>query len=149
VHIGILGPLQVRGDAGQPIELGGPRLRALVIRLALAAGQTISAERLCADLWSGDGPADTGNALQALVSRGALAAGDLEHGAAVLREALRLQHGAAPGPQIDTAQRLGAAEALDQPLSLDHVGHQSCPLIPLLSTPSTVPGRADSSRTAP
>ena len=69
MDIGILGPLQVRGAAGQPIELGGPRLRALLIRLALDAGQTISAERLSADLWPGDGPADTGNALQALVSR--------------------------------------------------------------------------------
>ena len=65
MHIGILGPLQVRSDAGQPIELGAPRLRALVIRLALDAGQTISAERLCGDLWPGDGPADTGNALTA------------------------------------------------------------------------------------
>ena len=134
MHVGILGPLQVRGDAGQPIELGGPRLRALLIRLALDAGQTISAERLCADLWPADGPADSGNALQALVSRlrhaagpeavrhrpggyqltvppeqvdaaeferlvgvarGALSAGDPEHGATVLRGALRLWRGPA------------------------------------------------------
>ncbi|HTT52560.1 MAG TPA: BTAD domain-containing putative transcriptional regulator [Streptosporangiaceae bacterium] len=75
MHVGILGPLQVRGDAGQPIELGGLRLRALVIRLALDAGHTISAERLSGDLWPGDGPAATGNALQALVSRLRHAAG--------------------------------------------------------------------------
>ena len=83
MQVGILGPLQVRGDAGQPIELGGPRLRALVIRLALDAGQTISAERLCGDLWPADGPADTGNALQALVSRLRHAAGPgiVRHGA--------------------------------------------------------------------
>ena len=49
MHVGILGPLQVRGDAGQPIELGGPRLRALVIRLALhARGQGLTRADLAA-----------------------------------------------------------------------------------------------------
>ena len=99
MRIGILGPLEVRGDAGQPIELGGPRLRALVIRLALAAGQTISTERLCGDLWPGDGPADSGNALQALVSRVRHAAGPgiVQHGAGGYRLAV-------PPEQVDAAE---------------------------------------------
>jgi len=99
VQVGILGPLQVRGDAGQPIELGGPRLRALVIRLALDAGQTISAERLCGDLWPADGPADTGNALQALVSRLRHAAGPgiVQHGAGGYTLAV-------PPEQVDAAE---------------------------------------------
>jgi predicted ATPase/DNA-binding SARP family transcriptional activator len=78
VRIGILGPLEVRDEAGRPLRLGGPRLRALLIRLALDAGRTVSAERLASDLWAGatdDGPADAGNALQALVSRLRNAAG--------------------------------------------------------------------------
>jgi predicted ATPase/DNA-binding SARP family transcriptional activator len=153
VRIGILGPLQVRGDAGQPIELGGPRLRALVIRLALDAGHTISAERLCADLWPADGPADTGNALQALVSRlrhavgpeivrhrpggyqlavppdqvdaaeferlvgvarGALAAGDPEHGVGVLRAALRLWRGPALADVADMSFAAGPMARLEE-----------------------------------
>ncbi len=153
MQVGILGPLQVRGDAGQPIELGGPRLRALVIRLALDAGQTISAERLCGDLWPADGPADTGNALQALVSRlrhaagpgivqhgaggytlavppeqvdaaeferlvgvarGALAGGDQEQGAALLREALRLWRGPALADVADAPFAAGPVARLEE-----------------------------------
>jgi predicted ATPase/DNA-binding SARP family transcriptional activator len=159
VRIGILGPLEVRGDAGQPIELGGPRLRALVIRLALDPGQTIPIERLCGDLWPGDGPADSGNALQALVSRlrhaagpgavqhgaggyrlavppeqvdaaeferlvgvaravlaggGPEPGGDLEQGAAVLREALRLWRGPALADVADAPFAAGPVARLEE-----------------------------------
>jgi DNA-binding SARP family transcriptional activator len=75
VRIGILGPLEVRDQAGQPVRLGGARLRALLIRLALDPGRTIAAERLTGDLWPDAGPADASNALQALVSRLRSAAG--------------------------------------------------------------------------
>ena len=50
MRIGILGPLEVLDAAGQPVRLGGPRLRALVIRLALDPGRTIAADRLAGDL---------------------------------------------------------------------------------------------------
>ncbi len=86
VRIGILGPLEVRDEAGQVMRLGGPRLRALLIRLALDPGRAVAADRLAGDLWPGDGPdqaapADSGNALQALVSRLRHAAGPgiIEH----------------------------------------------------------------------
>ena len=79
MRVGILGPLEVRGPAGEPAPLAGPRLRALLIRLAVAGGQTVTADRLADDLWPGespaDRPADTANALQALVSRLRQAAG--------------------------------------------------------------------------
>jgi DNA-binding SARP family transcriptional activator len=58
VRIGILGPLEVRDQAGQPVRLGGPRLRALLIRLALDPSRTIAAKRLTGDLWPDTGPAD-------------------------------------------------------------------------------------------
>jgi hypothetical protein len=35
VRIGILGPLEVRVGFGEPVEVVGPRLRTLVVRLAL------------------------------------------------------------------------------------------------------------------
>jgi predicted ATPase/DNA-binding SARP family transcriptional activator len=86
VRIAILGPLEVRDEAGQLVRLGGPRLRALLIRLALDPGRVVAADRLAGDLWPGDGPdqaapADSGNALQALVSRLRHAAGPgiIEH----------------------------------------------------------------------
>ncbi|MCO6007372.1 AfsR/SARP family transcriptional regulator [Actinoallomurus purpureus] len=69
MRIAILGPLDVRDDAGGPVEIGGSRLRALLIRLALDAGRTTPAERLIEDLWENAAPAGAANALQALVSR--------------------------------------------------------------------------------
>ncbi|MBE1538002.1 BTAD domain-containing putative transcriptional regulator [Actinomadura algeriensis] len=80
MRIGILGPLLVRDAAGRPVEVGGRRLRALLVRLAVDAGRPISAARLLDDLWDGDPPG--GNALQALVSRlrGAAGRDVVEHG---------------------------------------------------------------------
>jgi predicted ATPase/DNA-binding SARP family transcriptional activator len=69
VRIGILGPLDVRDGSARPIEVSGPRLRALLIRLAVDAGRTVPAERLIDDLWGDAPPSGAGNALQALVSR--------------------------------------------------------------------------------
>ena len=54
MRIGILGPLEMRDEGGQPVRLGGARLRALVIRLALDPGRTVAAERLAGDLWPED-----------------------------------------------------------------------------------------------
>ncbi|MEV5574164.1 BTAD domain-containing putative transcriptional regulator [Spirillospora sp. NPDC052269] len=66
-RIGILGPLEARDESDRPVEVSGPRLRALLIRLALEPGRPVSAARLLDDLWECDPPG--GNALQALVSR--------------------------------------------------------------------------------
>ncbi|RAY10910.1 AfsR family transcriptional regulator [Actinomadura craniellae] len=68
MRIGILGPLEVRAD-GRPVEIGGPRLRALLTLLALRADRPVPAEQLIDDLWAGDPPAGAANALQSLVSR--------------------------------------------------------------------------------
>jgi predicted ATPase/DNA-binding SARP family transcriptional activator len=79
VRVGILGPLEVRDAAGQSAPLAGPRLRALLIRLAVAGGHAVTVDRLANDLWPDerpeDRPADPANALQALVSRLRQAAG--------------------------------------------------------------------------
>jgi predicted ATPase/DNA-binding SARP family transcriptional activator len=87
VRIGILGPLEVRDAGGQPLPVGGARLRSLLIRLAIAEGGAVPADRLAADLWPGRGPADAANAVQALVSRLRAAAGRdvVEHGPAGYR----------------------------------------------------------------
>jgi predicted ATPase/DNA-binding SARP family transcriptional activator len=69
VRIGILGPLDVRDEAARPIEVSGPRLRVLLVRLAVDAGRTVPADRLIDDLWGDAPPAGAANALQALVSR--------------------------------------------------------------------------------
>src|SRR5262249_2879065 len=68
MRLGLLGPLVVTAD-GELVEIGGRRLRALLIRLALDAGRMVSLASLSSALWPDEGPADPANALQTLVSR--------------------------------------------------------------------------------
>jgi predicted ATPase/DNA-binding SARP family transcriptional activator len=67
----MLGPLEVRtdDDSGITLDVGGSRLRALLIMLALRPGQLVPASQLIDGLWADQPPAGAANALQALVSR--------------------------------------------------------------------------------
>jgi predicted ATPase/DNA-binding SARP family transcriptional activator len=65
----MLGPLEVRDGSGAVVEVGGARLRALLIMLALRPGQLVTASQLIDGLWGEQPPGEPGNALQALVSR--------------------------------------------------------------------------------
>ncbi|MEJ5869415.1 BTAD domain-containing putative transcriptional regulator [Pseudokineococcus sp. 5B2Z-1] len=67
VRLRLLGPLAVEVD-GRGVELGGPRRRALLARLALARGAVVSADRLVHDVWSGEPPPTALAALQVQVS---------------------------------------------------------------------------------
>ena len=69
VRISVLGPLEVTDPAGRPVRVGGHRVRALLILLALDAGRVVPAHALIERLWGEDRPADAANALQSLVSR--------------------------------------------------------------------------------
>jgi predicted ATPase/DNA-binding SARP family transcriptional activator len=69
VRIGLLGTLQVRDNDGRPVKVGGRRLRALLILLALDAGRVVAANSLIGRLWPDERPGDAANALQSLVSR--------------------------------------------------------------------------------
>ena len=69
VRVGVLGPLEVTDAAGRPVHVGGQRVRALLILLALDAGRVVSARSLIERLWPDERPADAANALQSLVSR--------------------------------------------------------------------------------
>ena len=66
--IGVLGPLEVRHD-GRPLPVPSGKTTELLVRLAVDAGQVVSAERLIEDLW-GEAAAATGrNTLQSKVSQ--------------------------------------------------------------------------------
>ena len=65
----MLGSLEVRAASGEVLEIGGARLRALLIMLALRPGQLVPASQLIDGLWADQAPAGAANALQALVSR--------------------------------------------------------------------------------
>ncbi|WP_190137749.1 AfsR/SARP family transcriptional regulator [Streptomyces longispororuber] len=70
VRIGMLGELDVRTEDGAAVAVPGSRLRALLVRLALADGRPVPSELLIGELWSdADRPAGAVNALQVLVSR--------------------------------------------------------------------------------
>lgn len=68
VQVRVLGPLEVIVD-GEAVTVGGARLRALLVRLALEAGRFVAVESLARPLWPEHGPVDPVHAVQSLVSR--------------------------------------------------------------------------------
>ncbi len=69
LRIGILGPLDVRVGFGEPVQVVGPRLRALLIRLAMEPDRVVLAGRLIDAVWDSEPPLAATGALQSLVSR--------------------------------------------------------------------------------
>jgi predicted ATPase/DNA-binding SARP family transcriptional activator/tetratricopeptide (TPR) repeat protein len=69
LRIGILGPLDVRVGFGEPVHVVGPRLRALLIRLAMEPDRVVLTGRLTDAVWDAEPPLDATGALQSLVSR--------------------------------------------------------------------------------
>jgi predicted ATPase/DNA-binding SARP family transcriptional activator len=69
MRVGMLGPLEVSDAAGRPVRVGGHRVRALLVLLALDAGRVVPTHALIDRLWPQERPADAANALQSLVSR--------------------------------------------------------------------------------
>ncbi|MGW3959270.1 BTAD domain-containing putative transcriptional regulator [Amycolatopsis sp. NPDC005003] len=68
LRITLLGTFQVsRGDAVRPVP--GARLRALLVRLALAGGHAVEPGVLVDAVWGEEPPSGTASALQTLVSR--------------------------------------------------------------------------------
>src|SRR5215472_3637883 len=64
----ILGPVQTVRD-GRELGLGGPKPRALLALLLVAAGRVIPAERLAEELWAGHPPRSAVGTLRSYVSR--------------------------------------------------------------------------------
>ncbi|MGI9097776.1 MAG: BTAD domain-containing putative transcriptional regulator [Solirubrobacteraceae bacterium] len=73
----ILGPIDVRGDAGA-VALGGPKPRAVLAVLLLHANQPVSAERLALALWGEEAPSGAIKTVQVHVSRLRKALGDAD-----------------------------------------------------------------------
>ncbi len=64
----ILGPIEAL-DEGQPVTLGGSKLRAVLALLILHRGETLSSDRLIDELWGEEPPATAAKTLQVHVSR--------------------------------------------------------------------------------
>ncbi|WP_051799601.1 AfsR/SARP family transcriptional regulator [Catenuloplanes japonicus] len=69
MRFGILGPVRAADAGGQPVPLGGARLRALLAMLLLDAGRPVPQGRLIDGLYGEHPPAGAANALQSQVSR--------------------------------------------------------------------------------
>ena len=68
MEIRVLGPFELVGDDGQPVDVGGYLPQALLVALALAQGRPVPADQLLDQVWPGAGPGDR-NRLQVHVSR--------------------------------------------------------------------------------
>jgi predicted ATPase/DNA-binding SARP family transcriptional activator len=77
MRFGILGPLQVIGDDGRELAVGGRMPRAVLALLLLRANEVVSSDQLVEELWAGAPPASGAKGLHVHVSRlrRALAAG--------------------------------------------------------------------------
>src|SRR5919199_5289512 len=64
----LLGPLEVRGADG-PVQLGGPKQRALLALLLVDAGRAVSTDRLIDALWGEHPPRTAATSLQNFVSQ--------------------------------------------------------------------------------
>ena len=65
----ILGPLEVIGDDGARVAVGGSRERGVLALLLLSANRVVPSERLAADLWGDRAPEGAAHALRVHVSR--------------------------------------------------------------------------------
>lgn len=64
----LLGPLEVERD-GSPVEIGGPKQRAVVALLALEAGRVVATDRLITELWGESPPRTASTSLQNAISQ--------------------------------------------------------------------------------
>ncbi|MGQ4389078.1 BTAD domain-containing putative transcriptional regulator [Streptomyces sp. SAS_270] len=65
----ILGPMEARTAAGEPLELGGARLQLLLGLLLEDVGKVVSTQRLIEEVYGDEPPASAANALQSQISR--------------------------------------------------------------------------------
>ncbi|MFG2191299.1 BTAD domain-containing putative transcriptional regulator [Streptomyces sp. NPDC048639] len=129
MRYGILGTTQAHDDDGNPVTLGGVRLRALLTALALEPGRVRTAEALIAEVWGGAPPVDAAGALHALVGRlrralGHAAVGSVEGGYRLHAERdavdlCRFERLAGEGARaLADGDATGAAALLDEALAL-------------------------------
>lgn len=65
----VLGPLEVTGDDGRPVDLGSPKLRALLTLLLSDPGRAVPLDRINDTLWAGEPPASATGTLQSYISQ--------------------------------------------------------------------------------
>jgi predicted ATPase/DNA-binding SARP family transcriptional activator len=69
LELRILGPLEVCGEDGRPLTLGGPKQRALLAVLLLKRNELVTADRLLEEIWSESDPEAGARSLHVYVSQ--------------------------------------------------------------------------------
>ncbi|WP_433164100.1 BTAD domain-containing putative transcriptional regulator [Kribbella sp. CA-247076] len=69
MYFGVLGPLVVRTDAGEPVAVPDTKVRTLLLDLLVHRGRPVSADRLIEDLWGDRPPRNATGTLQARISQ--------------------------------------------------------------------------------
>ena len=69
MYFGVLGPLVVRTDAGEPVAVPDTKVRTLLLDLLVHRGHPVSADRLIEDLWGDRPPRNATGTLQARISQ--------------------------------------------------------------------------------
>jgi DNA-binding SARP family transcriptional activator len=69
VRFGVLGPLEVTDDGGNPVDIGGRQARLVLAALVAAGGRPVSADGLIDVVWADRPPATAAGTLQSYVSR--------------------------------------------------------------------------------
>jgi predicted ATPase/DNA-binding SARP family transcriptional activator len=69
VELRALGPLELVGDDGLVVDIGGSKPKALLALLAIRPGEVVPAEQIIEQLWGEQQARDPLNALQAIVSK--------------------------------------------------------------------------------
>lgn len=89
MRFGVLGPLAVWTDAGDPVRVPEVKVRALLAALLVRAGRPVPVDRLVEDVWGSDPPGKPGAVLRSKVSqlRRALAAAEPGAGTLVVHRA--------------------------------------------------------------
>lgn len=122
LDLSLLGPVRARAGSDD-LPLGGRRQRAVLARLAVAAGEVIAVERLVDDLWHGEPPPSANNTLQSYVSNLRRILGPSPEGGPVVARVGAGYRLALP-PEALAAERFvalvqaGTLEALDEGLAL-------------------------------
>ncbi|WP_433206292.1 BTAD domain-containing putative transcriptional regulator [Dactylosporangium sp. CS-047395] len=122
MQFGVLGPLAVTTDAGEPVVVPGTKVRVLLADLLVHRNHVVSADRLIDDLWGDEPPANPAGALQVRVSQLRKALNDAEPGARDLIESRApgylLRTGAVDADRFDRLAASGELAALTEALGL-------------------------------
>src|SRR5262245_51930322 len=69
MKFGVLGPLEVRDDAGALVDLGGRQPRTLLAMLLASGGRSVSVDAIVDCIWGEDPPQSATGTLHSYVSR--------------------------------------------------------------------------------